>query len=267
MSDERLDQLAESARHRGLRLVRSRVRTPGKRRYGKVGLTDASGKPLFGMDAKGPTASPDDIEDYLRNLGAKDWGASLDVAVLPRKRQARKAERPRPKAANDEDPEPKRPPPPPPPPPPRPPKPKPKSKPAVRDAKAKDAPVLVSLIKLLEHAVDEKGVRKRISALTKEKLAPLVVTLDKEVVGLCGIQRMVTIHRDQPVGRITILVVAEALRGQGIGRMLVDAAEERLRNLKCALIEITSNDRLTRAHAFYRHMGYERTGMRFAKKL
>ena len=79
MSDPRIDELAESARNRGLKLVRSRVRTPGKRRFGKVGLTDASGNPVFGMDAKGPIGKPEDVEDYLRNLGAKDWGASLDV--------------------------------------------------------------------------------------------------------------------------------------------------------------------------------------------
>src|SRR5439155_10354197 len=102
VSDPRLDELAESARNRGLKLVRSRVRTPGKRRFGKVGLTDAKGKPVFGMDAKGPTAKPEDAEEYLRNLGAKDWGASLDVAVLPKKRRPTRVARP---AANDTEPE------------------------------------------------------------------------------------------------------------------------------------------------------------------
>src|SRR4030095_10047024 len=100
VSDEGLDTLAETARNRGLKLVRSRVRTPGKRRFGKVGLTDKSGKDVFGMDGKGPTAKPEEVEHYLRNLGAKDWGASLGVAVLPRKRKQVAKKGPRP-PAND----------------------------------------------------------------------------------------------------------------------------------------------------------------------
>ena len=265
MSEE-LDALAETARNRGLKLVRSRVRTPGKRRFGKVGLTDAGGKAVFGMDDKGPNAKPEEVEHYLRNLGAKDWGASLDVAVMPRKRKAKPAR----EAANDREPEPEpeparprkeRPVPPPPPPP------KPEPKPKIRDAKPKDAEELVALIGLLDHQVDVKGVRKRINQLAKDKLAPLVATLDKKVVGLIGIHRMLTIHRDQPVGRITILVVAEKTRKQGIARMLVEAAEQRLKRLGCGIVEVTSNDRLAAAHAFYRHMGYERTSIRFFKKL
>jgi GNAT superfamily N-acetyltransferase len=262
---EELDALAETARNRGLKLVRSRVRTPGKRRFGKVGLTDAGGKAVFGMDDKGPNAKPEEVEHYLRNLGAKDWGASLDVAVMPRKRKAKPAR----EAANDREPEPepkparprkeRRAPPPPPP------RPEPKLK--IRDAKPKDAEELVALIGLLDHQVDVKGVRKRISQLAKDKLAPLVATLDKKVVGLIGIHRMLTIHRDQPVGRITILVVAEKTRKQGIARMLVEAAEQQLKRLGCGIVEVTSNDRLAAAHAFYRHMGYERTSIRFFKKL
>jgi GNAT superfamily N-acetyltransferase len=258
VSDERLDELAESARNRGLKLVRSRVRTPTKRRFGKVGLTDKSGKPVFGMDAKGPIGKPEDVEDYLRNLGAKDWGASLEVAVLPRKKKA-KATR---EAANDSEPAPapKRAPPPPPPP-------KPEPKPKIRDAKASDSARIAELIGLLEHEIDEKTVRKNLGKLKKLGELPLVATFDKQVVGLCGVHAMVTVHRPAPVGRITVLVVAEEMRDRSIGRMLVEAAEDWSRKRGCRIIEVTSNDRRTAAHAFYRHMGYERTSIRFFKKL
>jgi GNAT superfamily N-acetyltransferase len=256
MSDPRLDALAETARNRGLKLVRSRVRTPGKRRFGKAGLTDAKGKPVFGMDAKGPAATPDAVEDYLRKLEAQDWGASLDAPV-PR------LKKPKREAANDSGPEPghapeeERPKA----------KPKPPPQPKLREAAPSDAPRIVELIAELEHDVDEKSVRKNLARLKKLGELPLVVALDKKVVGLIGRHIMVTVHRPKPVGRIPILVVTEEARGHKLGRMLVEAVEQWCRDQGCGLIEVTSNDRRAEAHAFYRHMGYERTSIRFAKTL
>jgi len=247
-----LDQLAESARNRGLKLIRSRVRTPAKRRFGKVGLADAKGKPVFGMDAKGPTAKPEQVEDYLRNLDAKDWGASLDVAAPQRKRTGRK---PPPTPANDAAVRRKAP------------KPKPAPKPQVREARPADAPRLAQLIRYLGHEIDEKSVRKNLAALKKTGETPLVATLGKDVVGLCGLKKQVVISRPAPLGRLTTVVVAQEAQGRGIGRMLVEAAEERLRRAGCKMVEVTSNDRRTEAHAFYGHLGYERTSMRFAKAL
>jgi len=261
MSDE-LDELAETARNRGLKLVRSRVRTASKRRFGRVGLTDKAGKAVFGMDAKGPAAKPEDVQDYLRNLGAKDWGASLDVAVLPRKRKPTRVQR---SAANDLEPEAE----------------KPKNEPApkakrkhgppfrrkLRDAKPSDAARIVELIAELEHEIDEKSVSKNLRKLKKAGELPLVATIDKKVVGLIGRHLMVTVHRPAPVGRIPVLVVASEARGQNIGRMLVDAVEQWCRDQGCKLIEVTSNDRRAAAHSFYRHLGYERTSIRFFKKL
>ena len=256
MSDPEIDALAEMARNRGLKLMRSRVRTPGKRRFGKVGLTDAKGKAVLGMDDKGPVGKPEDIEDYLRNLGAKDWGASLYVAVMPRKKKPRRA------AANDAQPAPR-----PTPPPPPPPKPKEKPRPKLRDAKPGDAARLVELIHELGHEVTEKQVRKNLAALKKIGETPIVATLNKRVIGLVGMHRMVTVHRPAPVGRIPVLVVAKEAQGLGLGRMLVGAVEQWCRKKGCQLIEVTSNDRRAAAHAFYRHMGYERSSIRFFKRL
>jgi len=258
LSDPILDALAETARNRGLKLVRSRVRTPGKRRFGRVGLTDARGKAIFGMDDKGPVGKPDEVEHFLRNLGAKDWGASLDVAVMPRKKPKAKAR----EAANDREPAPA-------PPPelqkqPRPKKP-PKSK--LREAKPGDSKRIAELVHELGHEVTEKQVRKNLSALKKIGETPIVVTLEKKVVGLIGVHRMVTVHRPAPVGRIPVLVVAKEAQGNNLGRMLVEAAEQWCRKKGCQLIEVTSNDRRAGAHAFYRHMGYERSSIRFFKKL
>ena len=257
MTDPRLDILAESARNRGLKLVRSRVRTPGKRRFGKVALTDANGKPLFGMDSKGPTATPDEVEEYLRNLDAKDWGASLDVAVLPRKKKPKPKAKANPEPANDPQPAAAS----------RPPLPKSKPTPLIRDARPSDAPRLVELIRELGAEIGEEQVRKNLAALKKSGNTPLVATLGKDVVGMCGVGHRIAIHRAAPLGRITALVVAQDAQGRGIGKMLVEAAEEWMRKRGCYLVEVTSNDRRSAAHAFYRHMGYERTSIRFAKEL
>lgn len=237
--------------------MRSRIRTAGKPGFGRVGLVDASGNAVFGMDADGPNATTDEVADYLRNLGAKDWGASLDVAVSPRKSKPERA------AANDSDPRPG----------PQPgpkaklPRPVPQPKPKLREARPSDIPRLVELVQELGYEISEKQLRKNLAALRKSGETPIVATLSKKVVGVCGIGRRVVIHRPAPVGRISALVVSRAVRRQGIGRMLVEAAEGWMRNKGCTLVEVTSNDRLAQAHAFYRHLGYERSSIRFFKEL
>jgi GNAT superfamily N-acetyltransferase len=233
---EEADALAEMARNRGLKLIRSRIRKPGKRGFGKYGLEDGAGKAVLGLDGKQPSATAEEIEAYLRKGLVSDWAESLGVTA-PRARKPRKAERP--------------------------PKPEP-PKPLIRDAKPTDAEALVGLMDVLGHETKATAVRKRLKLIG----APtLVATLDKTVVGVCGLSISVHIHRDKPVGRITILEVAEPAQGQGIGRMLVAEAEHRLRSVGCGLIELTSNERLTKAHAFYRHLGYQQTSRRFVREL
>lgn len=137
----------------------------------------------------------------------------------------------------------------------------------IRDARASDATILTKLIVDLGHPITEADVRHNLERLAPVGLLPLVATSGEEVIGLCGLSEMVTIHRDAPVGRISILVVAEEHRNGGIGALLVAEAERRLTARGCKMVEVTSNMRRERAHGFYEKLGYERTSFRFMRKL
>ncbi len=246
------DALADMASNRGLKLVRSRVRTPGKAGYGLYGLSDPAGEPAFGLSKAGkPEASPEAVAEFLRKGEAGDWKASLKaVGAKPRKAAPQAAVRA--KDPRHEEPAPA----------PAPPAPL-----VLREAEPKDADTLVALFALLDHDIDAAAIRANLTAIAKAKEPLLVLSEGQRVVAACGFTRTTMPHRPLPLGRITVLVVAEDRRRQGLGERLLAEAEARLRTLGCTLIEVTSNDRLLPAHSFYRAHGYERTSIRFAKTL
>ncbi|WP_129793422.1 GNAT family N-acetyltransferase [Sphingosinicella sp. CPCC 101087] len=275
------DALREMAANRGCKLVKSRRRTPGGD-FGRYGLKDAkSGKEVMGFGGKGLTASAEEIEAFLRGGAEASWKSSLRTAgdrPPPRKRAKPSGPKPVPEkseAADGPQPEPReaRPKPPA--------KAKIKSKtkakkpakppkapppPVVREARAKDSSALAALITGLGYDVDDTELRRRLKRLRNGDEPPLVADLDG-VVGCLTWHVTPVLHRPHPVGRITMLVVAEASRGSGIGRRLLEAAETRLRERGCGLVEVTSNMKRMRAHGFYERAGYERTSYRFAKEL
>jgi len=247
------ESLREMARNRGCTLVKSRVRTPGRKDYGRFGLKDAAtGKALFGFGKRGLTATPEDIETFLRGGAAASWKGSIR-AVPPGRRTRREAE---PEAAPKSKPKPK---------------PKAKAKPApapkraIREARPKDSAALAGLIAALGYEVTEADVRRRLARLRNAGRPTLVATLGEAVVGCLTLSMMEVLHRPRPVGRISMLVVSEEQRGAGIGTDLVAAAEAWFARAGCGLVEVTSNVKRSRAHAFYERLGYERTSYRFAK--
>ena len=236
MSDEALREMAEN---RGLKLVRSRIRTPGRGDYGRFALKDAkTGREVFGFGRKGLTATPDEIEDFLRGNAAATWKSSVGNA-----RRAAPAARPRPA-----------------------PKPKPEPKLVLRGARPKDAAAIAELIASLGYEASAAEVKRRLAVLARSGQQAIVAEKGN-IVGAMTLGMMQVLHRPKAVGRISMLVVAEEARGGGIGAALVAEAEKRLAAKGCGLIEVTSNRKRLRAHVFYEKLGYERTSFRFAKTL
>ena len=137
----------------------------------------------------------------------------------------------------------------------------------VRDARPDDAPQIVTLLRYLGHPIDAQEVVENLARLAQLGETPLVAVDGPDIIGLVGFHSTITVHRVTAVGRITVLVVSEAAHGRGVGRVLVESVEERLRGSGCKLIEVTSNNKRSDAHRFYEHLGYEKTSSRFMKRL
>ena len=289
---ERDEALREMATNRGCKLVKSRRRKPGGD-FGHYGLKDIrSGKEVLGFGENGLTATADEVEAYLRGGLKASWKRSLIGAVpdkpgsspIPKARAPKaRAKRvtagtqdeagpaPRQASPSRRDREPSSAKPAVPPTPEteapmsrrrsKPPEPEP---PRVREAMPRDAAALTGLIRELGYEATEAEVRKRLAALRKRGEPPLVADRDG-VIGCLTWHVRIMLHRPRPVGRISMMVVTERARGGGVGAALLEAAEARLHALGCGLVEVTSNMKRMRAHAFYERRGYERTSYRFAK--
>jgi GNAT superfamily N-acetyltransferase len=136
----------------------------------------------------------------------------------------------------------------------------------IREAVPEDAPDLAELIADLGYDVTVAQVSERLGSIAGPGSATLVAETDGRVAGCLTTSMMRVLHRPAPVGRISLLVVAEGLRGRGIGTELVRAAELRLRADGCYMIEVTSHVARPDAHRFYEALGYERTSFRFARR-
>jgi ribosomal protein S18 acetylase RimI-like enzyme len=265
MGDQGRDErLREAAANRGLKLVKSRLRTPGKGDYGRFGLTDAAGAKLLGFGPSGLTATAEEIEDYLHKGALADWKTSLrsagakppprqkkrpaEPAPEPPPARARKA-RPEPDPAPEPEPEPEVPPP-----------------LVIRPARPADSEAVAALVTGLGFETAAGDIADRLPRLKKAGETPLVAE-QGEVIGVLAWHVTPVLHRPRPVGRITMMVVAREERRRGVGRALVEAALAQLRAKGCGLVEVTSNVDLSGAHGFYRKLGFERTSYRFAKGL
>ena len=138
---------------------------------------------------------------------------------------------------------------------------------AIREARPADVAALAALIRELGYKVDDAEVAARLPDLAGAGRRVLVAEQDGAVVGCLTTSMMHVLHRPAPVGRISMMVVADGLRSRGIGEALVREAEALLRADGCYMVEVTSNLARGDAHRFYERLGYEKTSVRLAREL
>ena len=138
----------------------------------------------------------------------------------------------------------------------------------IRQAALSDAPSIAQMVTQLGYQTTAAQMENRLQAmLAHPEYVLFLAETDHTVVGLVGAYLTLGLEIDGPYGRLTGLVVDEGWRGQGIGRMLLEAVEDWLKECGASLLLITSGLHRAEAHGFYRHLGYEETGLRFAKKI
>jgi ribosomal protein S18 acetylase RimI-like enzyme len=109
------------------------------------------------------------------------------------------------------------------------------------------------------------------AVLSNPAQALLVARAAGQVVGVLLLQEMANpdddIYRPRRYLYVDELMVAQAFRGRGIGRRLMEAAEHRALELGIEEIELNVWERNAGAIAFYEHLGYTTVRRRMVRNL
>lgn len=127
---------------------------------------------------------------------------------------------------------------------------------SVREALAGDAPRIVSLARQLGYEVTQSHVEEYLARLSAERTVYVAVVPRAGVVGWIGVELSRTITS---AGRADVhgLVIEDEYRSNGIGAVLLEAAEVWARKRGCSTLRVLSNIKRERAHGFYERSGYE----------
>jgi GNAT superfamily N-acetyltransferase len=138
----------------------------------------------------------------------------------------------------------------------------------IRRATAADATAMAELLAQLGYPANAGDLPGRLRAVEAEGGAIILAIDDAGApIGLAQFAKHATIHAEAPVAYITALVTSASVRGRGVGRALVNAAEDWAREQGCVKLSVTSAEHRADAHAFYPKCGMPYTGRRFSKIL
>src|SRR5687768_10539013 len=127
----------------------------------------------------------------------------------------------------------------------------------VRQMRPEDAGAVADLTTQLGYASTEDEIRRRYDLIKDRWDARLFVAqhAGNAIVGWVHVQATYLLECDARA-EIWGLVVSETARGSGVGRRLVEAAEDWALMRGLGVIVLRSNKLRTQAQGFYEHLGY-----------
>jgi len=138
----------------------------------------------------------------------------------------------------------------------------------IRAAEAADAEALADLMTQLGYETRASEMEMRMEAIRVNKNYATFVAVSKgKVCGMIGTFTCYTYEHNSPSARILALVVSEKMRGRGVGRALIDAAEKDLARKNISRIAVNTRFERKDAHEFYEKLGYTKNGFRLVKEL
>lgn len=138
----------------------------------------------------------------------------------------------------------------------------------IREANPEDSAAIAEITaEGLGYDCAPEMIARNIAALDRSHARLFVAEIDGGVVGFVEPQVYEAVYF-APLVNILGLAVREACRGLGIGKALMDAAENWAKEIGATGVRLNSGASRTNAHAFYRHIGYttEKQQIRFLKE-
>lgn len=144
----------------------------------------------------------------------------------------------------------------------------------IRRAIKSDIPTVTKLaIELIDSVKNSGGIAKDVlsensrNALTNPNSYILVAETEGKVIGFISLMTRKTIIHSSPCGLIDELVVSKRHRRKGVGKGLIKAAVEECEKLRCCEVEVSTEFTNVNAREFYKHCGFEETGVILEKHL
>ena len=138
----------------------------------------------------------------------------------------------------------------------------------IRACTPDEAAAVSTLLSELGYTVPIRQATENIQELSKTGADPIIVAVAEDrVVGFLAAHLCRMLQYASPVVRVTALVVEHPARHRGVGRLLMEHAEQIGSAAGREFVELTSAMNRAQAHAFYRSIGYEPNSFRFRKPL